>query len=125
MALITHLCLGSKEVLKERASRFAASAGSEEIELVPDEKENDENKNCDDDYSPPITHRMSNESKKRIMSSERPKSQIEMTQSNTSNKTTTSSKYSGPESKALCQQIILCFFLFLITIKTFYSIYEF
>ncbi|CAF2097098.1 unnamed protein product, partial [Rotaria magnacalcarata] len=34
---------GSKETLKERASRYAASAGSEEIELLPDDQENDEN----------------------------------------------------------------------------------
>ncbi|CAF2922492.1 unnamed protein product [Rotaria sp. Silwood2] len=80
---------GPKEVMKERASRYAVSAGSEEVELVPDEEENKENQDFDDEYSPSVTHRMNNESKKRITSSEQSKSQIQTTFSNINDQTTT------------------------------------
>lgn len=40
--------------MKEKASRFATSAGSEEITLMPESKENEQNRSDDDeDYSPP------------------------------------------------------------------------
>ena len=44
--------------MKEKASRFAASAGSEEIELIPDPKDINRNRSdAEDDYSPPRSHR--------------------------------------------------------------------
>ncbi|CAF5178310.1 unnamed protein product, partial [Rotaria magnacalcarata] len=61
---------GFKETLKERASRYAASAGSEEIELLPDDQENDENQvSSDDEFSPSSMHRITKEIKKRVMAS--------------------------------------------------------
>ena len=52
--------------MKERSSRYATSAGSEEIEVVPERQDNDEN--CgpsDDDYSSPSGSRTSANNKKR------------------------------------------------------------
>lgn len=54
------LHLGTKEAMKEKASRYASSAGSEEIELMPESKENCSNRSDeDDDYSLPRTARKS------------------------------------------------------------------
>ena len=51
--------------MKEKASRYAASAGSEEIELMPEPKESSENRSDDDDaYSPPRPRRQSGEREK-------------------------------------------------------------
>ena len=65
--------------MKEKASRYATSAGSEEVELIPDKQENDENQNSnndDDDYSPTPVCRTLKEIKKQVMTSQQPKSHI-------------------------------------------------
>lgn len=102
---------GSKAVMKERASRYAVSAGSEEVELVPDEEENNENQDTDEDeYSPSIVHRMSSESVKRVTTSERSKPQIDTVSTNVIDQTTTTSSNSiGSESKSLKKYILSCF----------------
>ena len=53
--------------MQERSSRYAASAGSEEIEVMPERQENDENRNPsdDDDYSPPSSSRPTASGQKR------------------------------------------------------------
>ncbi|CAF3710089.1 unnamed protein product [Rotaria socialis] len=99
---------GPKEVMKERASRYAVSAASEEVELVPDEQENNENQDDnydDDDYSPSITHRMDHESKKRITTGERSKSRIDIISPDVSDpNTTTSSNNMNPQKTPLCNR---------------------
>ncbi|CAF3381159.1 unnamed protein product, partial [Rotaria socialis] len=99
---------GPKEVMKERASRYAVSAASEEVELVPDEQENNENQDDnydDDDYSPSITHRMDHESKKRITTGERSKSSIDIISPDVSDpNTTTSSNNMNPQKTPLCNR---------------------
>jgi len=98
--------------MKERASRYAVSAGSEEVELVPDEKENDENQddnnnNDDDDYSPPsMRRRTTNEIKKRGMTSEQQsKSQIEISSSNINDQTMATSTYDYSRNASLLQSM--------------------
>ena len=57
--------------MQERASRYAASAGSEEIELIVASKENDENRsNSDDNYSPPRNRRTTMEKTRECLSNE-------------------------------------------------------
>ena len=70
--------------MKEKGSRYATSAGSKEVELIPDEQENDENQNNDDhdDYSPTSVCRTIKEIKKQVMTSQQPKSHIEISSSN-------------------------------------------
>ncbi|CAF1397047.1 unnamed protein product [Adineta steineri] len=81
---------GPKEILKERASRYAASAGSEEVDLVPDEQENNENQNDSDDrYSPSVMYQTSKENRKQVTASEQTKSQIEINSSKVYDQTTT------------------------------------
>ena len=54
--------------MKERSSRYAVTAGSEEIEVVPEGKEIDENRiPSDDDYSPPFSSRSTVNNKKRCV----------------------------------------------------------
>ncbi|CAF5174015.1 unnamed protein product, partial [Rotaria magnacalcarata] len=78
----------------ERASRYAASAGSEEIELLPDDQENDENQvSSDDEFSPSSMRRITKEIKKRVMASEQLQSPIELNSPNFDNQTTTTSIY--------------------------------
>ncbi|CAF1199852.1 unnamed protein product [Rotaria sordida] len=98
---------GSKEEMKERASRYAASAGSEEVELGPDEQEDDENQ-CinkdDDDYSPSPICRTTKEIKKRVMTSEQSKSQIEIISSNIDDQPMTTSAYDGSPNSCLLKK---------------------
>ncbi|CAF3940111.1 unnamed protein product, partial [Rotaria sp. Silwood1] len=92
---------GPKEVMKERASRYAASAGSEEVELVPDVQEDNENQGInkdDDDYSPPSMRRTTKEIKKRVMTSEQSESQTEILSSNINDQPVTTDVYSGSPS---------------------------
>ena len=58
--------------MKERSSRYATSAGSEEIEVMPERHENDENRNLsdDDDYSPPSSFRPTASGQKRSIASD-------------------------------------------------------
>ena len=73
MTLITHYAyffLGSKETIQEKASKYGASAGIEEIELIPDEDDQNENQNDldDDDLSPLASRSSTKEIKKRTTS---------------------------------------------------------
>jgi hypothetical protein len=57
--------------MQERASRYAASAGSEEIGIVADDQEDEENQeNFDDAYSPLSMNRVTKEIKKRVMTTD-------------------------------------------------------
>ena len=106
--------------MKERASRYIVSAGSEEIELVPDEQEDNENQRGDDDeYLPPMNHRTGYESTKRIATGERPKSQIKIISPNVNDQTRTTSTNLCPESKSLTGEY-MTLFCFLINMTFIY-----
>ncbi|CAF5075511.1 unnamed protein product, partial [Rotaria sp. Silwood1] len=93
--------------MKERASRYAASAGSEEVELVPDVQEDNENQGInkdDDDYSPPSMRRTTKEIKKRVMTSEQSESQTEILSSNINDQPVTTDVYSGSPSSCLLKK---------------------
>lgn len=96
--------------MKERASRFAASAGSEEVELVPDEQENDENQDDDDDeYLLSSMHRTTKGIKKPVVTSEQSKSDIEIVSPNINDQRTTTSNYECSESQSSFTSMSYCF----------------
>ena len=98
--------------MKERASRFAASAGSEDINLVPDEEENDENESDDDDeFSLNFMRRSTKPIKKPITTNEQSKLQNDTIPMNIDDQMTTISSYECSENAFSSKSTLYYFFL--------------